>query len=274
MMRRHNVREDKYDFEIGEKGQEGLDILDVMFNDHTKHIISKHLKPGMKILDIGCGRGAMSVWLAHQVGEKGKVVAIDNSDNQINATISLTKETAPSWLSFKVHSAYDVETLNEPFDVVYCRFILHHLNHPTKVIEKIFSLLKQGGIFIAEEGIVSAAFAYPQIEAWGGERLSERLPKEKEGEDRDGNFGMKLFHQMTTVGFDVLYADLYQPFLYTHKQKQLLAGPSREGYKEYALKHGCTLAQWEERAKALDALIDNPAGSMGFYQSCLVVGKK
>ncbi|MGD9591661.1 MAG: class I SAM-dependent methyltransferase [Candidatus Berkiella sp.] len=268
------MREDKYEFEIGEKGQEGLDILDAMFNPNTKQAILSVIKPGMKVLDIGCGRGAMSVWLANQVGESGKVVAIDNSENQINATIALTKETAPSWLNFKVLSAYDIDSLNEPFDMVYCRFILHHINNPTQVIEKAYHLLHKGGFYVAEEGIVSAAFSYPKVLAWGAERTEDRYPREKEGEDRDGNFGMKLFHQMKTVGFEVLHAGLYQPLLYTHEQKQLLAGPSREGYKEYALAHGVSVQEWEKRAKALDDLIANPAGCIGFYQSCLVVAKK
>ncbi len=268
------MREDKYEFEVGEKGQEGLDILDVMFNPNTQQAILKVIKPGMRVLDIGCGRGAMSLWLAKQVGSSGKVVAIDNNENQIKATIELIKNIAPSWLSFKVLSAYDIDNLDEPFDMIYCRFILHHINNPTQVIEKALKLLPKGGILVAEEGVVSAAFSYPKIAAWGAERLDARFPLEKEGDDRDGNFGIKLFHQMKTVGFDVLHAGLYQPLLYTHEQKQLFSGPSREGYKEYALAHGMSAQEWEIRAKELDELIDNPAGCIGFYQSCLVIGKK
>ncbi|MCS5710531.1 methyltransferase domain-containing protein [Candidatus Berkiella aquae] len=269
------MREDKYEFEVGKKGQEGLDILDVMFNDNTQqHILSAGLKPGFRVLDIGCGRGAMSVWFASQVGKNGKVVAIDNSENQINATTELTKNIAPTWLTFKVHSAYDIDKLNLNFDMVYCRFILHHVNNPTLIIEKVFNLLSPGGIFIAEEGVVSAAFTYPKISAWGRERLENPLPLDKEGEDRDGNFGMKLFHQMKTVGFEVTHASLYQPLLYTSQHKQLLGGASREGFKEYSLAHGMTLSEWEKQEKELDKLIADPAGCIGFYQSCLVVGKK
>lgn len=269
------MRKDEYEFKVGKKGDEGLDILDVMFNAHTqKHILAAGLKPGMRVLDIGCGRGVMSLWIANQVDKSGNVLAIDNNENQINANIKDTKDIAPAWLSFKVLSAYDIDKLNEPFDLVYCRFILHHINHPTQVIEKVFNLLPKGGIFIAEEGIVSAAYSYPRTSAWGSEREEHRFPHEKEGDDRDGNFGMKIFHQMKTVGFDVEYAGLYQPLLYTQEQKALLAGPARDGYKQWALDHGMSLEEWEKRVRELDDLIANPAGCMGFYQSCLVVGKK
>ena len=269
------MREDKYEFEVGEKGQEGLDILDVMFNANTKqHILAAGIRPGMHVLDIGCGRGAMSVWLAEQGGNKGSVIAIDNNENQIKATIELMKSKSLSWLKFRVLSAYDINKLTESFDLAYCRFILHHINNPTKVIEQVFQILPKGGIFIAEEGIVSAAFSYPKVKAWGGERTDHRFPLEKEGEDRDGNFGMKLLHQMKQVGFDIQFAGLYQPLLYTKQQKQLLAGPAREGYKHYALSHGISDEEWQIQAKELDDLIANPAGCIGFYQSCLVIGKK
>lgn len=104
------MREDKYDFEIGEKGDEGLDILDIMFNAHTQeNCIAAGLKPGFRVLDIGCGRGVMSLWLANQVGNSGLVVAIDNSENQIKANIKFTKDIAPPWLFFKNYSAYDID---------------------------------------------------------------------------------------------------------------------------------------------------------------------
>lgn len=268
------MSEEKYDFTIGPKGQEGLDILDVMFNPNTQQqLLAAGLKPGMRVLDIGCGRGAMSVWLAEQVGSKGSVLAIDNNENQINATIELNKEVSPSWLTFKVLSAYDIAELNETFDLIYCRFILHHLKNPTQVIQKVFDILPKGGIFVAEEGIVSAAYSYPPITGWGTERLGERLPHENEGE-RDGNFGMKLFTQMKMVGFSIYHAMLHQPLLYTQSQKQLLAGAAMEGYKQYAIDHGMSQDEWENRAKEVHQMISDDQAVFGFYQSCLVVGKK
>ena len=37
-----------------------------------------HLKPGSKVLDIGCGSGYISACFAKAVGETGKVFAIDH----------------------------------------------------------------------------------------------------------------------------------------------------------------------------------------------------
>ncbi|MGE3318774.1 MAG: class I SAM-dependent methyltransferase [Candidatus Berkiella sp.] len=269
------MSDEKYEFDIGPKGQEGLDILDVMFNPNTQQqLLAAGLKPGMRVLDIGCGRGAMSVWLAEQVGPQGSVLAIDNNENQINATIELTQRVCPPWLTFKVLSAYDIAQLKETFDLIYCRFILHHLKNPTQIIQKVYDKLPKEGLFVAEEGIVSAAYSYPPISGWGSERLGERLPLEKEGEARDGNFGMKLYTQMKSVGFDIQFAMLHQPLLYTQEQKQLLAGAAMEGYKQYAIDHGMSQDEWHKRAQEMHRLINDDKGVFGFYQSCLVVGKK
>ena len=268
------MTDEEYDFKIGEKGQEALDILDIMFNENTQNqILRAGLKPGMRVLDIGCGRGAMSVWLANMVGEKGSVLAIDNSENQINATVKLLKGKRPACLSFKVHSAHDIEQLTEPFDMVYCRFILHHLSHPTQVIQKIFDLLPEGGIFIAEEGIVSAAFSYPTISGWGEERLKYPLPNETETH-RDANFGIKLFHQMRKVGFSIKNAGLYQPLLYTKEQKRIML-TTLSDHKQWSIEHGgISENEWQKREDEIKQLIENEHSCIGFYQSCLVAGKK
>jgi ubiquinone/menaquinone biosynthesis C-methylase UbiE len=267
------VTEARYEYEVGEKGQEGLDILDVMFNQNTQNQIRQAgLTPEMRVLDIGCGRGAMSIWLANEVGNKGSVLAIDNSENQIKATIALLRGKQPPSLSFKVFSAHDIHKLNQSFDMVYCRFILHHVQHPTDVIQKVYDLLPQGGIFVAEEGLVSAAFSYPLISGWGEERLKYPLPNETE-EHRDGNFGMKLFHQMSMVGFKIKSATLYQPLLYTQEQKKLLL-QSLDSYKQWNLDHGMNIVEWNKRENELRKLIENKNGCIGFYQSCLVVGQK
>ena len=37
----------------------------------------------MTVIDIGCGTGLMTKWLAEQVGETGHIIAIDNRENQL-----------------------------------------------------------------------------------------------------------------------------------------------------------------------------------------------
>lgn len=36
----------------------------------------------MKVLDIGCGSGVMSCWIAQHIGHKGRILGIENNANQ------------------------------------------------------------------------------------------------------------------------------------------------------------------------------------------------
>ncbi len=84
---------EKYCYSIGEQGQESLGILEKSFNEQTEYFLKKHgVTSGMKVLDIGCGLGFMTQIIADLVGSDGKVIAIDNNQNQINAARARTPD--------------------------------------------------------------------------------------------------------------------------------------------------------------------------------------
>ena len=87
---------EEYCFTIGENGQESLDIIEKTFNPQTEYFLKKHgLKAGMKVLDIGCGLGNMTQIIANTVGSDGKVIAIDNNDQQLKAASAMANGRHP-----------------------------------------------------------------------------------------------------------------------------------------------------------------------------------
>lgn len=113
---------EKYCYSIGEKGQGSLGILEKSFNEQTEYFLKKHgVTSGMKVLDIGCGLGFMTQIIAGLVGSDGKVIAIDNNENQINAARARTPDNLN--IEYKVHDIYELDTLDQKFDVVYCELI-------------------------------------------------------------------------------------------------------------------------------------------------------
>lgn len=273
------MTDEKYCFEIGDKGQQGLDILDHLFNPTTqKFILDAKLRPGMKVLDIGCGLGAMTVWLTQHVSPKGTVTAIDNNEFQIKATIKRLANNFVNNAKAVCLSAYDIESLHETFDFVYCRFILHHLNKPTDVIRAVYKILNPGGIFVAEEGLVSQAFSYPFTQAWGHERWhNDPKDHETEGVSRDGNFGMKLYHIMHHIGFKGLAANLVQPVITTKCDKDLFIKGmliAMNESKTNFIAQGHTAEEWQNRCNDIKKFNDDPSQMFAFYQSCQVKGVK
>ena len=266
---------EKYMIDIGEDGSKGLDKLDYLYNPSTQEfLLLAGLKPGMKVLDIGCGSGVMSCWLAQQVGEQGSVVGIENNANQLNAAKKRAKNAGISNARFELCSAYDIASLKQQFDLVYCRFLLHHLHDPMKAIEAIYQVLKPKGIYVAEEGIVNYAFTYPYSYAWGSD--STRLTQvwtDVPADNRDPNIGIKMATKMQQSGFSIQSTKIIHPIMWTKQEKQLLLLGIDE-MKDYYLAEGHTETDWLKYIEETKRIVNNDDQIVGFYGSCQVAGIK
>lgn len=98
-------------------------------------------KEGEVILDVGCGDGE----LTQKIQEKGcSVIGIDSSPSMI--------ETAKKrGIESYVIDGHNIPYQNQ-FDAVFSNAALHWLTQPDKVIEGVYSALKENGRFVAEFG--------------------------------------------------------------------------------------------------------------------------
>jgi trans-aconitate methyltransferase len=101
------------------------------------------VKPGERILDLGCGTGD----LAKQIQEQGaNVVGIDASVEMI----AKAKGKYPE-LDFSVANGIDFH-FDEPFDAVFTNATLHWIHDADGVITSVYNTLKPGGRFVGEFG--------------------------------------------------------------------------------------------------------------------------
>lgn len=265
---------EKYDFEIGEEGLD-YDILDKAYNDMTQRCMLKNgLIKDMHVLDVGSGAGVMTAWIAKQVGPNGRVTAIDNSPEQLALVSKRAEQLGLNNISTQVCSAYELTTLNKEFDAVYCRFLLHHLHSPRKAIDTFYQILKTGGVYFAQEGIIHSMWAYPESFAWRGYQPTLPDPTSViEGQGRDGDFGMKLYFACKQSGFTIRDCHLDQPILSTKEQKQgVLSGLI--AFKNTALAQGMTESEWQEKYDETFRMINDPNQVIAYYGSCFVAGVK
>jgi ubiquinone/menaquinone biosynthesis C-methylase UbiE len=101
------------------------------------------LKKGMKILDVGCGTGAISKDIANKVGKEGKVIGIDNTESFILSGKDSYKSVTNLEL---IHvDLFDFNT-DEKFDLIVSARVLQWLKNPKEAIIKMKSMLKPGGM--------------------------------------------------------------------------------------------------------------------------------
>jgi SAM-dependent methyltransferase len=118
------------------------------------------LRPGMSLLDVGCGPGSITRGLADTVGEHGTVVGIDNSDE----AIALAGDTSNQrWLRFEVASVYELPFADGSFDVAYGHQVLQHLADPVAALIEMKRVLRPGGLIAARDADYGTMTHYPQI---------------------------------------------------------------------------------------------------------------
>ena len=105
------------------------------------------LRPGMRLLDCGCGPGTISVGLA-EIVSPGEVVGIDVDEGQV----ALARQHADAGTSTNVRieaaNVYDLPFEPRSFDAVFAHALFEHLARPLLALNQIRRVLRPGG-FIA-----------------------------------------------------------------------------------------------------------------------------
>ncbi|MGV3557442.1 class I SAM-dependent methyltransferase [Larkinella arboricola] len=118
-------------------------ILDRRTVENSNRNLLKHLKPGLSVLDVGCGSGAITRGLAERVGTAGRVLGIDPGEKLIAEAQQHTAGLPQ--LAFQQADLFNFET-EERFDLVTCARVLQWLNRPEEALVRMKNLVKPGGI--------------------------------------------------------------------------------------------------------------------------------
>ncbi|HZN15376.1 MAG TPA: methyltransferase domain-containing protein [Acidimicrobiales bacterium] len=119
------------------------------------------LKPGLDLLDVGCGPGMITADLARRVAP-GRVLGID--------VVSVAQvDDPPDNLSFSTGDVYALEFEDASFDVVHAHQVLQHLTRPVDALREMRRVLRPGGTLAVRDSDY-AGFVWapddPRLDRW------------------------------------------------------------------------------------------------------------
>jgi 2-polyprenyl-3-methyl-5-hydroxy-6-metoxy-1,4-benzoquinol methylase len=123
------------------------------------------LRPGMRVLDVGCGPGDVSFVAARLVGPEGAVIGIDAADDIIELARDRAAEHGLTSVRFEQTTVGDL-TLDEPVDAVIGRLILMHLPDPVATLRQLAGLVRPGGFIAFSEFDMTGARGVPDLPLW------------------------------------------------------------------------------------------------------------
>ncbi len=119
-----------------------LAIQDAHFGDTSERLLDDlALKPGDRVVELGCGPGSFSRRILARLGERGMLVGVDASDSLLTQARTLLAEKR------FVPTLADITTLGswlDGADVVVGRAVLHHVPMAELLLGRLRAMLKPG----------------------------------------------------------------------------------------------------------------------------------
>ena len=120
------------------------------------------LRPGMSLLDVGCGPGTISIDFADRLAP-GEVVGVDSSADVVaQASATATTDGAAN-VRFAVGDAYALDFADDTFDVVHAHQTLQHVHDPVAVLREMARVTKPGGVVAARDGDYGGMIWFPEL---------------------------------------------------------------------------------------------------------------
>lgn len=142
---------ERYALRGGRPGYERLQVLARERWADTERLFDRAgIGPGMDVIDLGCGGGAVSIEIARRVGPAGHVVGLDMDAVKLDLARTAAAELGVGNVEFRVGSVRDWDEPDR-FDAVYSRFLLQHLREPNALLRTMWRAVRAGGVLVVED---------------------------------------------------------------------------------------------------------------------------
>jgi len=119
-----------------------------------RRMLKGYVKPGMTVLEVGCGAGDHSLGMAKLVGSNGRIVSVDTDTESI---ATLRQRAARAGLSGRIQAQVcserdlEIHDLAGEVDFALAVYVVHHAADAAGLLRDVHGALKPGGILLVVE---------------------------------------------------------------------------------------------------------------------------
>jgi SAM-dependent methyltransferase len=158
--------------------------------DLTEHVLRlAGLGPGMRVLDVGCGPGDVTLLAAKLVGPTGTVIGVDKSPETITFAAQRASAANLTNVHFLTRDLADL-VLDEPVDALIGRLVLMYFPAPAELLQRLTEFVKPGGIVVFHEIDTDGAKSEPHCAIY--ETAIQRIRETFRRVGADTRTGIKL----------------------------------------------------------------------------------
>jgi SAM-dependent methyltransferase len=193
-------REGQASYLLGHSKQE-LDRLRVqarLINPITRQFFTEAgIAPGMRVLDVGSGAGDVAFLAAELVGPTGWIVGVDRSATALAVAGARANEQSLRNVTFLIGDPTEM-TFEQPFDAVVGRYVLMYQADQVRMLSKLKTLLRPGGIVVFHELDARGVRSEPPVPLF--DRLCGWVVEAQSRSGADTRMGIKLHSRFLAAG--------------------------------------------------------------------------
>jgi len=153
-----------------------------------------------KVLDVGCGDGALSYLISKEKG--GKIYGIDTSFEAIKIAKNKCRKLNQEFCQFQVASAYALPFPSNIFKFVICADVIEHVCRPEKILKEIKRVLEPKGRAIVSSVIKTS------------EKTQDKMHVREYTVEEMQNFMEKYFKKVSILqSHPLIFKKIYQFYL-------------------------------------------------------------
>src|SRR5260370_16005766 len=153
------------------------------------------LRAGMRVMDVGCGPGTITVALAEVVAP-GRVDGFDLQPAMVKRARAIASEQRVQNVSFSVANVYKLPFSARTFDAVFANAVLMFVSNPLAALTEIRRVLRPGGVVGLRDPDLGGKFLVPTtplLQQWLDLRI--RVRKHDGGDTFRGRYHRGLLLQ-------------------------------------------------------------------------------